>query len=140
VPLEGANVLPIELERLHVSPFAIVKLSVAVSPPLMVLGVAVNELIVGFGFTVTLAFPVSEQPAPFVTVTESWTGPIAPAVHVIALVPDPAVIVPFVIVQAYVAPAPALGTEAALPVDAGQTLAGAVIIAVGGSQTVIWTV
>jgi hypothetical protein len=46
-------------------------------------------------------------------------------------VPLPPVIEPFVIDQAYVAPAPAFGTEAMLPADVAQTVADVVIVADG---------
>jgi hypothetical protein len=45
------------------------------------------------------------------------------------------VIVPFVIDQEYVAPDPALGTEAVFPVELAQTAAGAVITAEGAGFT-----
>ena len=70
VPLDGMKVFPIELARLHESPFAIVKLSVAVSPRLIVLATAVNELIVTSGFTVTTTGSLrSVHRAAFVTRT-----------------------------------------------------------------------
>jgi hypothetical protein len=46
-----------------------------------------------------LAEPADEQ-TPFETVTESWRGDAVPAEKVTVGVPAPAVIVPFVIVQA----------------------------------------
>jgi hypothetical protein len=46
-------------------------------------------------------------------------------------VPAPPVIEPFVIDQAYVAPAPAFATDALLPVVLAQTVAGVVIVADG---------
>jgi hypothetical protein len=46
-------------------------------------------------------------------------------------VPLPPVIEPFVIDQAYAAPAPAFGTEAMLPAEVAQTVAGVVIVADG---------
>src|SRR5262249_16239710 len=57
--------------------------------------------------TLTLADWASEQPAPVVTVAWSVSAPADPAVKVMALVPLPAVIVPPLIDQAYVAPLPA---------------------------------
>src|SRR5262249_40181792 len=82
------------------------------------------------------ASSVAEQPAPLTTVTPRVTEPELPAVNAIERVPLPPVIVPFPIVQAYVAPAPASGTEAALPAEPEQTWAGAVIVASGALQQV----
>ena len=45
--------------------------------------------------------------------------------------PDPAAIVPPVIDHEYVAPVPALGTEAVLPVEFAHTALGAVIVELG---------
>ena len=66
-----------------------------------------------------------------VTVTLSVNVPTAPAVKVMLLVPVPPVIVPLVMLQLYVAPTPALATEATLPVEPLAALAGAVIVAFG---------
>ena len=77
-----------------------VKLSVDAVPPGIVDGVAVNDEIPRAGVTVTLAEPGAGQPEAFVTVTESWTGPVGPAEKVMAFVPLPPVIVPFVMVHA----------------------------------------
>src|SRR4051795_798687 len=53
-------------------------------------------------------------------------------------VPLPLVMVPLLIDQAYVAPAPAFGTEALLPVEVAQTFAGVVIVADGiGLKTTV---
>jgi hypothetical protein len=83
------------------------------------------------GVTVTFADFVSEQPADVVTVTCSVSVPAAPAVNVMFDVPVPAVIVPLVMDQLYVAPAPAFATDALLPVEPATTLDGAVIVAFG---------
>jgi hypothetical protein len=85
---------------------------------------------------VTLAVPFALQPVAFVTVTLIFTGEAVPASHVIMGVPLPDVIVPLVRAQAYVAPGPASGTEARLPVEPGQTDPGAVMVALGGATTV----
>lgn len=85
--------------------------------------------------TVTLAEPFAGH-AFLVTVTPRPTGPVAPAVKVTERVPGPAVTVPFEIVQAYVAPLPASGTEATSPVAFGQAVPGAVIVAFGEGFTV----
>jgi hypothetical protein len=77
-----------------------VKLSVDVLPPRIVDGVAVNDEMLGAGVTVTLALPFVEHPAAAVTVTVSWTGPVGPAEKVMASVPAPPVIVPFVMPHA----------------------------------------
>src|SRR3954453_8287606 len=53
-------------------------------------------------------------------------------------VPSPPVMLPLVMDQAYVAPAPALGTDALLPANIAQTLAGVVIVADGiGLKTTV---
>jgi hypothetical protein len=61
--------------------------------------VALIDVTVTTFTTLTLADFVSEQPALVVTVTDSVSVPSEPAVNVIAFVPLPAVIVPFVIDQ-----------------------------------------
>ncbi len=86
--------------------------------------------------TVTFVDPFVEHPAAVVTVTVSCTGPVAAASNAIAAVPVPPVIVPFVIPQVYVAPAPASGTLAACPVVLAQTAEGAVMAAEGTGFTV----
>src|SRR5260221_12949450 len=88
-------------------------------------------VIVTGGPTEMLADLASEQPAAVVTVTFSVSVPPAPAVKVMLFVPAPAVIVPLVMPHAYVAPTPALATEAMLPVVVACTEAGAVIVAFG---------
>lgn len=100
VPLTGEKALPIEDESDQLVAFATVKVMVAVSPVKIAPGDTPSPVIVGSGFTVTFALPVFEHPAPIVTMAESCTGPVAPALQVIARVPAPPVIVPFVIVQA----------------------------------------
>ena len=53
-------------------------------------------------------------------------------------VPSPPVMLPSVMDQAYVAPAPALGTDALLPAETAQTFAGVVIVADGiGLKTTV---
>src|SRR5215831_11006223 len=79
---------------------------------------------------------LAEHPLAFVTVTESPSGPIDPVENVIERVPAPAVIVPLVIDQAYVAPAPASGTDAGWPLELGQTAPAVVITADGPARTV----
>jgi hypothetical protein len=91
----------------------------------------VIETVLPGGMTLTFADFVSEQPAEVVTVTCSVSVPGAPAVNVMLDVPVPAVIVPLVIDQLYVAPAPAFATDALLPVEPATTLDGAVIVAFG---------
>ena len=114
-------------------------------PPLTVIGLppvvlpadGTTEVIVtGDVFTVMLADLVSEQPAAVVTVTCRVRVPTAPAVKVMLGVPVPAVIVPLVADQLYVAPTPALATEAALLVVPVLTEAGAVMVAFGLGLTV----
>jgi len=70
-----------------------------------------------------------------VTVTLSCTEPLEPAENAIEEVPAPDVIVPLVIPQLYAAPAPAEGTEAALPEENGQTEEAAEIAAEGSART-----
>src|SRR5205823_5206520 len=85
--------------------------------------------------TVTFADFVSLQPAVVVTVTWSVSVPTMPAVKLMLLVPLPLLIVPLVIDHAYVAPTPALATEAVLEVvDIIEP--GAVIAAFGFGLTV----
>jgi hypothetical protein len=53
-------------------------------------------------------------------------------------VPSPPVMLPLVMDQAYVAPAPAFGTDALLPAETAQTFAGVVIVADGiGLKTTV---
>src|SRR5437870_264677 len=71
------------------------------------------------------------QPGGSVTVMPTvMVGP-APDVYVIDRVPAPAVIVPPVMTQSYVAPAPASGTDAVWLVELGQTAVSTVIAADG---------
>jgi len=81
-------------------------------------------------FTVELALPLQLL---LVTVTPRVTGPAAD-VKVIAFVPLPLVIVPLVIVQAYVAPV--IAPVDALPVAPVQIAAGDVIDGAGLLLTV----
>ncbi len=85
----------------------------------------------GTGLTARLAEPVALQPA-LVTTTVRPTDPLGPAVNLIVRVPAPEVIVPFVIDQEYVAPDPAFGTAAVLPVEFAHTDAAAEMTAEGG--------
>ena len=79
-----------------------------------------------------MAFPGSDgQPSELISKTESVSGvPAVPAVKVIWLLPSPAVIVPFPIVQAYVEPA-WLGTLAVRFGEPAPTVPGAVTTGVG---------
>ena len=103
--------------------------------PLMVTGVpprygplfGVTDVTVtagGAAVTVTFGGPrIASSRRAVVTVTLSVSVPAAPAVKVMLLpCRVPPVIVPLVMVQAYVAPTPALATEAALPVEPATTL------------------
>src|SRR5512141_1854282 len=72
---------------------------------------------------------------PFATVTERSIGPGALGEKVIDLVPVPVVMVPFVSVHAYVAPAPPSGTDAAYGAPM-QTTVGALMTAEGVISTV----
>src|SRR5439155_10098240 len=67
-------------------------------------------------------------------VTESPTVPLAPAVNAMVRVPAPDVIVPFEIIHAYVAAAPASVADAE-PAAPAQTADGAVIAEAGGART-----
>lgn len=82
----------------------------------------------------TVRVVVEEHPL-VVTVTFRVTDPAAFAVKTTAFVPAPAVIVPFVTLQAYWAPGPASATEAPLPVEFGHTSAGAVTPESGNGLT-----
>ena len=75
---------------------------------------AASTVMLAFGSGVIVAFVEDEalHVAAFVTVTEIPAGEVVPAVYVIEFVPAPAVIVPFVTFQTYVAPTPASATEA----------------------------
>jgi hypothetical protein len=53
------------------------------------------------------------------------------------LVPPPAVIVPLLMDQAYLAPLPPLATDAVLPAEPAHTEAGAVMVATGSATTAI---
>ena len=88
------------------------------------------------GLIVTEAELLLEQPLLFFTVTLSIVVPDPLAVHVRLRVFWPAVIVPPVIDQVYIAPAPASGMEATLPVEFAQTDSGAVIVASGFAFTI----
>jgi hypothetical protein len=83
----------------------------------------------GGGVIVPVCDPVEVQPFA-VTVTPTVVVPDAPAVKVMLLAFVALVIVPLVIVQAYVAPACA-GTLAVLPVELAQSVEAAVIVGVG---------
>src|SRR5258706_818134 len=92
------------------------------------------------GSIATVFEPAAEHPAAAVTLTEIETGPDGPGWKMIADVPAPEVTMAFVSAQAYVAPGPALGTDAAFPAEYGQTAAGAVIPADGFRVTVTWKI
>src|SRR4051794_24896636 len=82
--------------------------------------IVAGSVIVGRGLTATSAVLLALQPAPDVTVTARCTLLDEPAVYVMFGVPAPPVIEPFVIDQAYVAPAPAFATDALLPAELAQ--------------------
>ena len=81
--------------------------------------------------TFAFALPLHE---PFVTVIASVVLPDAPAVKLMAVVPCPLLIVPFVIVHAYVAPA--CEATLAFALAFAQTFAGAAIVGVALANTV----
>lgn len=92
----------------------------------------------GTGFSATLCEPLAVQPGPVWTVTPSVIGLDAPTANVTLRVPAPAVMIPFVMVQTYVAPVPASETEAT-PLPPTQTPAGAVIAVDGDALiTTFW--
>jgi hypothetical protein len=66
----------------------------------------------GLALTVTGKLQELWHPFAFLTVTPMLDMPAAPEVQVIEDVPWPAVIWPLVMFQVYVAPVPALGTDA----------------------------
>ena len=82
--------------------------------------------------TRTCLFEEATQGVADVTVTVSVVIPAFPAVHVTVAALSGDVNVPFAIVQAYVAPAPASGTLALCDVVRASTAAGVVIAADGG--------
>src|SRR5262245_46323084 len=88
--------------------------------------------------TVTFAEFVRLQPAALVTTTRSVAVPLVlAAVQVMFVLEAPEVIVPApLMVQAYVAPTPASGTDAVLPVELTQAVLAAVIVALGSGLTV----
>jgi hypothetical protein len=90
----------------------------------------------GGGFIVTVVLEDAEQPLLFVTVMATVTVPDVPAVYAILLVPAPVVIVPLVTLHEYVAPVPAFGMDAALPVELEQTELAVVIVASGNALMV----
>src|ERR1044072_2443671 len=96
-----------------------VPLMVTDLPPAVLPDGGVTDVTLPIGCATTLTFTdfVSVQPLEFVTVTCSVSVPIAPAVKVMLLVPVPPVMVPLVIDQVYVAPAPAWGTDATPPAE-----------------------
>ena len=98
-------------------------------------GVTVKKDAAHVGSIGTLLEPMELQPPLCATVTPSITDPEAPAENVMLRVPAPAVIVPFPIVQVYVAPTPASGTEAPCPLELEQTEEGAVIVELGDALT-----
>ena len=68
------------------------------------------------------------QPLSSVTVTSRVTLGPAPTSNVMLLVPCPAVIVPPVTVQEYVAPGPTSVVEAVLPVEPSRVVSAAVVV------------
>ena len=108
----------------------------AVPPAAMPLAGLIEFTITGARTTFTLMDVEMLQPLLALTVSLSVSVPGPAAVKVTLLVPEPAVIVPPVMLQAYVAPAPAFATEAALPVEPLTMLAGAVMFALGVGLTV----
>src|SRR5258708_24739414 len=85
---------------------------------------------VGPELMVTSALPLAPQPLAEMVMARC-TLPLAPAVYVMLRVPAPAVIVPLMIDQLYVAPAPAFGTLAELPGESWQAVPPVVIVAAG---------
>jgi hypothetical protein len=81
----------------HTLPLAELDVSVTLSPAQNVVGP--DALIVGVaGATLNITFVVAFAEQPFLlTMTDSVTGPVVPALYVIAFVPAPAVIAPLVI-------------------------------------------
>ena len=84
---------------------------------------------------------MASQPELLVTAQPNTTEPLALAVKLIAAVPEPAVMLPPLIVQPYVAPVPASRTVAAFPVELPQTDDAAEMVAsgVGFTATVVAT-
>ena len=80
---------------------------------------------------VTALSLVVEQPSGPVTVTRSVTVPELPAVNRMLRAVLPPVIAPFSIVHAYVAPLPAVRTDAVFPVELAQAVDDALMDASG---------
>ena len=96
---------------------------------------AVIDGVVGVGLTVTARLFEAEQPAALASVTVNVVVPEEPAVYVIVWMFVALVIVPLVIVQAYVAPP--TGSDAWLPVESAQTEALTVTVAPPEPEAVI---
>jgi hypothetical protein len=107
-----------------------------VPPPNVPAAGAIDVTVTG-GRGVTLTFVDCEllHPADVVTVIASVIVPGGPAVNVMLAVPLPPVIAPPVMLHAYVAPAPALATDA-LPAARVLIDAAVVIAAFGGGLIV----
>ena len=102
-------------------------------------------LMAGFGHgrgvigIVKIPLETGPQPVGPVTETDKDTEPVDPPVYVMLFVPAPAVMVPFVIVHAYMAPDPALLTEAILPIETAVTMEAVEMLALGRAFTVTCT-
>src|SRR5215472_5378466 len=85
--------------------------------------------------TVTLIEPLAPQFPTLDTVTFIVTGLMLSADQVMVAVPWPLVSRPSVMLQRYVAPAPASGTDATLPVELVHTEEGVVMLVLGAAST-----
>jgi hypothetical protein len=113
----------------YVIPLCAVTLALKLAPAVTEDGADTDD--VGAGTMVTVLLPVTFLPAPFVA--EQFTvndGPV-PAENVMALVVAPAVMVPPLMVQEYVAPV--CGTLALNPVALCVAYCGAVIVQLGSA-------
>ena len=118
------TIAPFVIVHVYVEPATAETLAVAEAPAHMLDAAAID----GAGGAVigTFAFPLPLH-VPVVTVIPSATLPDAPAVKLIAFVPCPLLIAPFVIVHTYVAPA--CDATLAFALAFAQTLTGAEIVA-----------
>lgn len=89
--------LPLLIDQLYDAPAVAVTLALPVDVAQIEAGAVMADA--GAGLIVTFALPLAEQLVASVTVTPRVRVPDAPGVKVIALVPWPLVITPFVIVQ-----------------------------------------
>ena len=134
---EPAVIVPLVILHVYVAPAPALGTEAVLSVVPEHTDVAVVIVALGNGFIVTNVLPDDAwQPLLLFTLTDNVTEPDEPAVYVMLFVPEPAVIVPLLIIHAYVAPPPADGIEAIFPVVEAHTDAFVVIVALGKALTV----